>query len=310
MNRFMKTAAFLVLAAAPAATPTAAAAQTPSPSLAPTATAQPLVDEILATDRAFAAAAAQTDTASAIAAMFHEQVIMPLADGSFARGRAAAIEALRANRFNTESRAEWTPVRGGVSADGQHGFSLGYMTLRANDGSVRLAKYLTYWLHTPQGWRAAAFKRMGRPEGEVSHALMPASLPRQIVSPNADPAVVGRHRQHLIAAEQAFSDEAQRIGIGAAFLRNGRDDAVNVGNEASFAVGAETISRIVGDGSATSPVHWGADDALVASSGDLGITFGVIRRNGPPPEGRPAAFAFFTIWRRDSPDDRWLYIAE
>ena len=126
---------------------------------------------------------------------------------------------------------------------------------------MRLAKSLTYWLRTPQGWRAAAYKRMGRPEGEVSLALMPPSLPAQRLAPNDDSSVVAGHRRTLIAAEQAFSDEAQRIGIGPAFRRNGRDDAVNGGGEAGFTIGAEAISRAVGDGSATSPVSWGADDA-------------------------------------------------
>ena len=274
------------------------------------ASAQQLVEEILATDRAFAAAAAGLDTVGALSAMFDDDIIVPLPDGAFARGKAAAVEALRSNPFNTASKAQWTPIRGGVSADGQHGFSLGYMTLTGNDGSVRLAKYLTYWIRTEQGWRAAAYKRMGRPEGEVSMEVMAPSLPARLVAPTADNATLAGYRQSLIAAEQAFSDEAQRIGIGPAFRRNGRDDAVNVGGEASFAVGAENIARFVGDGSATSPVSWGADDALVASSGDLGITFGVIRPNGPPPEGRPAAASFFTIWRRDGIDDRWRYIAE
>ena len=308
MTRHLKIATLCLALAVPQAGP-AAASQAQSP-VAAAASAQQLVDEILATDRAFAAAAAGSDTATAISAMFHDQVIMPVADGRFARGREAAIGALRANPFNSASKAEWTPVRGGVSADGDHGFTFGYMTLRGEDGSVRLAKYLTYWLRTPQGWRAAAYKRMGRPEGEVSLALMPPSLPAQLLAPNDDSSVVAGHRRTLIAAEQAFSDEAQRIGIGPAFRRNGRDDAVNGGGEAGFTIGAEAISRAVGDGSATSPVSWGADDALVASSGDLGITFGVIRPNGPPPEGRPAASVFFTIWRRESPDEPWRYVAE
>jgi len=301
MKIFLKWAFLSLALASPLASPAQAQSGV---------TAQQVVDEILATDRAFAAAAADLDTVSALSAMYHDDIIVPLPDGAFARGKAAAVEALRSNPFNTASKAQWTPIRGGVSADGQHGFTLGYMTLTGNDGSTRLAKYLTYWVRTPQGWRAAAYKRMIRPEGAVSMEVMPPSLPARIVTPAADGGTVAGYRESLIAAEQAFSDEAQRIGIGPAFRRNGRDDAVNVGGEASFAVGAENISRFVGDGSTTSPVSWGADDALVAASGDLGITFGVIRPNGPPPEGRPAASSFFTIWRRDGIEDRWRYIAE
>jgi ketosteroid isomerase-like protein len=305
MNGFVKTIALLLLIGPLLGMPDhARSAQSPS------TTAQQLVDELLATDRAFAAAGADLDTLSALSAMFDEDVVLPLPDGTFARGKAAAVEALRSNPFNLASKAQWTPIRGGISADGQHGFTLGYMDLTGNDGSVRLAKYLTYWVRTAGGWRAGAYKRLIRPEGEVSFDLMAPSLPSRLVSVEQDSSTVAAYRQSLIAAERAFSDEAQRIGIGPAFQRNGRADAVNVGGEASFAVGADNIARFVGDGTATSPVHWGADDALVASSGDLGVTFGVIRPNGPPPEGRPAASAFFTIWKRDSPADPWRYIAE
>jgi hypothetical protein len=49
---------------------------------------------------------------------------------------------------------------------------------------------------------------------------------------------------------------------------------------------------------------------LVAPSGDLGISFGMIRPNQAPPPGQPAATPFFTIWMRDGPGDPWLYVAE
>lgn len=299
-------AAFCIACATPVAVP--AMAQVQAASTSP----QQVVDDLLAADRAFAAAAANVDTVTALSAMFHDDVVMPLPAGTFARGRDAAVEALRGNPFNPASRAEWAPVRGGVSADGQHGFTFGFMTLRGNDGSTRLAKYLAYWVRTPQGWRVAAYKRAPRPEGEVSLALMAPSLPDRIVASTADAATVTGYRESLRAAEQAFSDEAQRIGVGPAFQRNGRDDAMNMGAGPGFAIGAQAIGDLVGGGEAASPsqIHWGADDALVASSGDLGVTFGLIRPNGAVPEGRPAASAFFTIWRRADANDRWLYIAE
>ncbi|HVH38096.1 MAG TPA: hypothetical protein VM757_05870, partial [Sphingomicrobium sp.] len=60
-----------------------------------------------------------------------------------------------------------------------------------------------------------------------------------------------------------------------------------------------------------STIHWAGDHkVLVASSGDLGITFGMIHRDQPPPAGQPASFPFFTIWRRAAPDQPWRYVAE
>ncbi len=271
---------------------------------------QQVADELLAADRAFAAAAANVDSLTAISAQFHVDVVMPLPNGAFARGREAAVAALRANPFNSASRADWTPIRVGIAADGQHGFTLGFMSLRGNDGSIRLAKYMAYWARTAQGWRAVAYKRAPRAEGEVSSAMLPPSLPAQLVRPATDRQALEALRAGLRRAEQAFSDEAQRIGLGAAFRANGSEDATNFGNTPGFTIGARAIGDSIGGDAPPSPVSWGADDAIVASSGDLGITFGLIRPNGPVPEGRPAASPFFTIWRRSGPNGRWLYIAE
>lgn len=303
MKRFSRLAALCLACAVPVSGSPAQAQP------APAAGAAQLADALLAADRAFAAAAAGADTVSALSAQFHDDVVMPLPNGGFARGRDAAVAALRVNPFNSASRAEWAPVRVGISADGRHGFTFGFMTLRGNDGSVRLAKYLAYWVQTPQGWRVAAYKRAPRPEGEVSLAMLPPALPERLVGPRDDPARAEALATELRQAEQAFSDEAQRIGIGAAFRRNGRADAMNIGGTAGFTLGAEAIGTAIGGDAPPSPVHWGADHALVASSGDLGVTFGLIRPNGPVPEGRPAAAPFFTIWRRDD-GGRWLYIAE
>ena len=81
--------------------------------------------------------------------------------------------------------------------------------------------------------------------------------------------------------------------------------------DAGFVVGSEAIGRAVGQGEPTdsSGVAWNADRVLIAPSGDLGITFGMIRILKPA-ANQPAAVPFFTIWRRDSPTGRWRYIAE
>ncbi len=272
-------------------------------------TPQGVADSLLAADRAFAAAAAGTDTASAIAAMFHDEVVMPLPDASFAQGREAAAAALRANPFNTASRAQWAPVRAGVSADGLHGFTFGYMTISGHDGTERRAKYLAYWVRTPAGWRVAAYKRANRPDGEVTAAMLAPALPSRIVPPSRTAVALSRLREDLRAAEQAFSDEAQRIGIGPAFARHGSEDAMNMGPGAAFRIGAAAIGAEMPQ-APPSGLSWSAEDALVASSGDLGVTWGFIRPNGPVPEGRPARIPFFTIWRRASPGAPWRYVAE
>jgi ketosteroid isomerase-like protein len=281
----------------------------------PTQTPQGVADELLSADRAASAAGAKTTVIPALTAMFAPDVAMQAPVVGFARGIAAATEALRGNPDNIDGRIEWAPIRSGVSADGQHGFTFGFMTLRRPDGTSAPIKYLAYWVKRDGRWQVAAYKRRLRPAGEVSTAVLASSLPAQLKPVATDATTLAGHRQSLMAAEQAFSDEAQKIGLGAAFTKYGSADAMNMGgpNAASFVIGNEAIGRDVGSGQPTdsSPLSWSAETAIVASSGDLGVTFGYIRQNAPT--GTTSAqppIPFFTIWRRASPTAPWRYVAE
>src|ERR1051325_4306976 len=94
--------------------PTGALAQTP----------QSAVDELLAADRAFSAASAETDLVTGLTAMFADDVVIPSPPGQFVEGKTAVAAMLRANTDNARSRTTWTPVRGGLAADGQQGFTV------------------------------------------------------------------------------------------------------------------------------------------------------------------------------------------
>ena len=278
-------------------------------------TPQQAVEELLAADRGFAKAAAGKDVVAALSAMFAPDVVMPAPPGQFARGAAAATEALRGNPENLTARVAWEPIRGGISADGQHGFTFGYMTITKPDGSTTPAKYLGYWVKRPEGWRLAVYKRSRAEKAPNSPAPMAPSLPAAIVAVSKDATSLKAHADSLDASERAFSNEAQKIGIGPAFAKYGSSDAVNMGppTEAQFILGSEAIGRSVGAGySGDSPgVSWAPDSVIVASSGDLGITIGFIRPNAPPKDPKaPSAFPFFTIWRRSGPNADWRYIAE
>jgi ketosteroid isomerase-like protein len=272
-------------------------------------------ETLLAAEKGFAAAAAKTDVVTALTAMFAPDVIMPGPPGTLHRGLAAVTASLRSNPDNLEGRVEWTPIRLGLSADGQHGFTFGFMTLRKKDGSTMPLKYMAYWVKGPSGWRVAGYKRARRPEGDVAMTPMAPLLPAALVPVKSDAAHLDALRVSLSGAERAFSDEAQTIGLGAAFTKWGGETAVNMGgpNNAGYVVGAVAIGKNVGAGAPgpTSPVEWSTDVALVASSGDLGISFGYIRPHGKPPEGAPPnGSPFFTIWHRPSATAPWRYIAE
>jgi ketosteroid isomerase-like protein len=284
--------------------------------LAAAAVASPktAVDELLAADRAFAAASAKSDVVSGLSAMFADDVVMPLPSAQFAEGKAAASAALAANADNAKSRIEWTPVRGGVSADLQHGFTLGFMTLHRPDGGETPLKYLAYWVKKPAGWRVAVYKRNRAAGPAPSLEPLPPIVPAHEVAPSRDAAAIARHKASLDEAERSFSRDARTIGLGAAFARYGAADAVHLGpaSEAGLRVGVDKVARGVAGADPLdkpSTITWGPDKSIVASSGDLGVTIGMIRSDAPA-AGQPPAFPFFTIWRRPTPDSPWRYIAE
>lgn len=298
MKHFLGTAALaLAIAALPAGVATAQATGTE-------ASTQAAADSLLAADRAFAAAAAEVDLVTALSAMYADDIVVPTPQASFARGKAAATAVLRGNPANATSRASWAPLRAGVSADGRHGFTFGYMTVRQDGKPDRPLKYLSYWVKTPGGWRVAAYRRAPRPEGEVSTSPLPPALPGTAV-----PGSIAAHAESLAAAERGFAAEAQTIGLAAAFARWGRADAANMGSGPGFTIGAAAIGKDMPSG--PSALDWGPDEGvLVAPSGDLGVTFGYIRAKSPPPAGQPDKAPFFTIWKRDGAGAPWRYIAE
>jgi ketosteroid isomerase-like protein len=264
------------------------------------------VDDLLAADRAFSEqAASDADPLAAFGAMLTEDVIFPNVRQGHVRGKAAVLEMLRANP-NYGGPATWRPIRGGVSADGSHGFTLGYFDMAAGDPARRGRRYLAYWVKRPEGWRVAAYRQLIRGPGEKLIDALPPSLPARtspLLPAVADSAASVR------AAEQAFSDRAQQAGLRAAFTEFGRPDSINMTAPTGFAVGNQAIGANMPD-APPSPVRWSADHALAAPSGDLAITFGYIHSNGPVPAGQPDRLPFFTIWRRDAPDQPWRYIAE
>lgn len=279
----------------------------PNPNEAPIASLKRLLDA----DRAFSTAGAGKTPLDAISAMFADDVNVPVGP-SFVQGKANAIDAMKANPDYLAGHVEWMPVGGNISADGTQGFTFGYMDATKADGAKAAFKYLAYWVKGTEGWRVAVYRRRPSP-GAPTPTSVGQTLPLRAVPVSADASRTRQYGESLAAAEKAFSDLAQTVGLGAAFAKNGRPDAVNMGGpkSATFVVGNEAIARTVGEGTPTdhSEVSWSADRVIVASSGDLGVTIGVIRLNKPV-EGQPSAFAFFTIWRRDDPSKPWRYIAE
>ena len=251
-------------------------------------TPKSIADELLAADRAFAAAAKQADIVTALSNMFAHDLVLTHA-GGIAYGKDKAIDALKASPINGGGRIEWTPARVSVSGDGRHGFTAGFMTVHRADNTTTPLKYLAYWEKQKDGWRLLAYKR------GIANTPAPAMpvtyvLPKAIVASSADAATLERYRESLAEAERSFSRDAQTMGLGAAFTKFGDPEAINLGGPdvATFLIGNEQVGNGIGSGTPTnsSPVNWGPEKTIVAASGDFGVTIGYIVPNKPGPDGK------------------------
>jgi hypothetical protein len=269
-----------------------------------------VVEELLAADREFSADAKSGTILSVLPQMFDDNVVM-LHPNGFTRSKDEASAVLRTNPANATSSIEWLPIRGGVSSDGQQGFTQGYMTVRRADGVETSARYLAYWIKRPIGWRVIVYKRAPGGGRDVSTQRLAPALPARGLR-IADARGVAQFDAELRRAESAFSDDAQVIGVSAAFRRWGAPDAVNLGSGPAWVQGPENFAAGPDDPNRPAIV-WSSDTVLVASTGDLGVSIGRIRVT-PRATGDsvPATRIqhFFTIWKRQSPADPWRYVAE
>lgn len=220
------------------------------------------------------------------------------AQGRFETGADAVAAALAPEGV----RWRWSVARAGLSADGSHGFTAGYLDETGADGETVPFKFLAYWVKGAQGWQIAAFRKLPAKPGART---APAPCLRSQEAVPGDPQA---HAASLAAAEKGFSDEAQVIGLGPAFAQHGSPASLNLGQGAGLTLGADAIGAEIASGNPP-PLAWGSDDVWVAPSGDLGLSWGFIRVVGDE-ESAQRRFPFFTVWHRAGPGAPWRYIAE
>ena len=143
------------------------------------------LNELLAADRAFSAASAKAEPVAGITAMLDDQVAMPLPGKGVLVGKAAVTDAFKASPAFKEGHVTWTPVRGGISADGTQGFTYGFLNVGSGDEAKRNRKYLAYWIKRPTGWRVVAYRQIPREAGTVS-TLLPFANDRLFAAGSAE----------------------------------------------------------------------------------------------------------------------------
>jgi hypothetical protein len=252
--------------------------------------------------------AANGDVVGAIADLIAPQGFYVAAIASGGAGADAARRFLTRDPLNAQSKARWIVVRLDVSADGNDGYSYGYLDLIRPNGDTVPGAFKAYWRRNETGqWQALAFGRAPRKPGALSS--LPDSLTPRATQyrpwPMPDSLIA---RKSLVDAERAFSDSSL-VDIRAAFMSFAAPDAGKVSGT-RWVFGPEAI----GEDYRTPPpgfngMTWSAQLGTVSRANDLGFNIGPVTPR--PSAGQPSAPGgqFFTVWRRQ-PNGEWRYVVD
>jgi ketosteroid isomerase-like protein len=254
----------------------------------------------LAAERAYADSSATATAAVAIVRMFASDGILVSTLQEVIRGRDSVRARLSADTIANRGTVSWFPVRGDVSADGNHGYTYGYFETHLLDGTVRPGKYSAFWQRDVDGaWKVMALRRVGREPSEISYdvplELRTHALPRY----TGDRGDVALLRDSVAATDRAFSDYLAVHGAAEAFETFAAPDAAHISAGVGIVFGPENIAAPLRSRPADDVFSWAPDIVHVATGGDLAYTSGLV-------EG---SFRYFSIWQRQA-DGSWKFVIE
>jgi ketosteroid isomerase-like protein len=202
----------------------------------------------------------------------------------------------------------WWPVYVEVAASGDLGYTTGPYVLRETGpgqrGETQNGYYVTVWRRQADGaWKVVNDLGATTPPPAGSDAAASGGVEHGRIGGGA-PAGQGlaertEAAQHaLMAADRGFGGDATVHGARAAYMGVIADEARFYRDGAPPAVGREAVGRLLG-AYAQRSTSWEPTAAVVASSGDLGYTYGKTAVMGP---GRPGRIRqpglYFRVWER------------
>ncbi len=223
------------------------------------------------------------------------------------RGPSGVARVLERDSLNATTKVRMTTIGGDVSANGEDGFTYGYVDGVRASGDSLPAWYQAYWRRDKNGeWRILAMVRRRRPSGVMSATKEPTAGGSAKCREETRVDTLSILKQ-IMATDLAFSDSAAR-SVSNAFATFAADDAAKSGAEAAYVYGKEAIRRLY-EPPPPNGLKWWPELGTVANSGDLGFTIGgASGRNAPPPPGATAGH-YFTIWRRDA-SGQWRFVID
>ncbi len=272
--------------------------------LAETIDRQAALDSLVAAERAFAKTSEEKGFRGAFLDFLADDGLLfrpdPVNGKEFMRGRPASPALL-----------SWYPILAEVSLDGDLGYTTGPWEFRAkgkDDPEVAAYGYFaTIWRKQADGsWKALLDHGTENPKPSSVAAVSIAPANPAKVERSALPKVDAEaEKTALLAADRAFAKAAE-TGSAAAYLGVVADQARLQREGHPPFVGSEAIRAALAEDAG--PRTWEPAGAVVASSGDLGSTYGIAKRRSVDGAWFDAD-TYFRIWKKQ-PGGPWKLIHE
>lgn len=292
---------FAGLLAAPAfsqtASQTAPAPAAPAPKPVAVVDRQAALDSLVAAEKAFAQMAAEKGTRDAFLAFLADDGLV------FQPDPVNGKETWRA-RQPSPAVLSWYPVHSEVSLAGDLGFNTGPFDYRPKPGEkpVVFGQFATIWARQADGsWKAALDLGTATPEpsSQVAPSISLTGPARLEVTalPKVD---VGAAMTALLDADRAFAKATQEKGSAATYEPLLTDDAGLVRASRQPALGKEAARALLAAENPT-PTTWEPLGGGVSRSGDLGYTYGYVKRHEDGPESPWINTSnYLRVWRKET----------
>jgi ketosteroid isomerase-like protein len=131
------------------------------------------------------------------------------------------------------------------------------------------------------------------------------------VSQGAETADIEKEKAALIRTDTEFSDAAQKIGVGEAFVRYADAGATMLPPGQNAVRGIEGVRKQFVEYPKGATLVWKPFAADVARSGDLGYTLGTYEARGPDAEGKFVTRygKYCSVWKKQA-DGRWKWVVD
>lgn len=229
---------------------------------------EPHVASVISAEQAFAVLAAEVGTREAFLAVLADDAIV-------FRPRAVSARAWFESQRPSQGLLAWQPILADASAAGDMGFTTGPWTYRAEkDGRpAAFGNYFTVWRRGEDGrWRVVIDHGTSNTQPDSIPALVHPD--HELVRPDAgglNASPLGDTRA-LLDTDRAFSGAATRHGLHAALAGYVAADVRALRDGSHPIVGITALRDYVA--ARPGAVAWQPLGGAVASSGDLGYTYG------------------------------------